>query len=135
MIFIPVKPIPYFFYVFVTTLALIAVMLTDISYCLKTLLALFVLIHATFSFYQVRKKIIRSFQYFETTQQYLLCDHHHQKHLAQLQPTSYQSQYFICLKWQLLTKKQSVRALLCRWHYDKNTWRQLQVHCKLSGTA
>ena|SRR3989338_2279489 len=124
---ISLNPISYFWYLLIASLAVISVVLADLVWWVKSLLIIVALLSIAASFYQTRKNSLHSLHYFALSQQYLLCDSSGRKQFVQLHSPIYQSQYFICLNWRLLFTNQSIQMLLCRWHYDQKTWRQLHV--------
>lgn len=132
---ITLKPLSFFWIMSIGAFALFCIAITSLSIWLKIALSIFVLWFVLHHFYYARKKMIRSIKLFESGQFYWMLTYATDQCFARLLPRkTYQSKYFICLFWQHVTllsqitlKKNDQHALLCRWHYDAETWRALQA--------
>lgn len=128
------KPIPYFYYAGIAAFALFCIAISMLPLLLKVLLVFFVLGLVALDYYRREKNRIQAFTFFADKIPYWLLTYTAGKYPATLlSGCTYQSRYFICLFWRYfnMPAEQGIpkrpMALLCRWHYDVETWRALQV--------
>jgi hypothetical protein len=130
-----IKPWSFFWILSIAVFAVFCIWLAAVSMTMKMLLIFLVLAVVCHDIFYTRAKMIHAIKLFPTGQYYWLLTYKTEQCFAQLLPRkTYQSQYFICLFWRHVTqlssrtlKKHNRHTVLCRWHYDAETWRILQV--------
>lgn len=128
------KSTSYFYYAGITAFALLCIAISIFSFWLKLLLVFFILAFVSIDCHRREKNRLQAFKFFAEKMPYWLLRHTAGSYPAVLlSQHTYQSRYFICLFWRYLnvptlqSMPKRPAALLCRWHYDAETWRALQV--------
>ena len=118
----------HFFYVGMAAFALLCILVSALSICLKIIFGLLALAIVVFDFYSAKKNSIQTFRYFATHPPYWVLTDSSGIHIAHLLPEyTYQSRYFVCLFWRHLmpSMKRRRNVLLCCWQYDMESWHAL----------
>jgi len=113
-----IKSTPWFIQYASVAFSLVAIIFCSVSLQIKILLCAGVVGWTVIYQYYFAHQV-KFFQWLATNQ-WLLIDNKNQSYMTELLNSSYLSRYLIILNW----KKH--HAILCRWHYDAETWRHWQ---------
>lgn len=127
MLLLKLKKMPWYMAWASASFAVAAVFTATLPLLAQLFISALIIAVAGMNYWLVQNNKFSALKISTDAQTALLRDQQGRLYDAQLQASTYKSRYVICLHWRLLNSSRKFTTMLCRWHYDADTWRQCHV--------